>query len=80
VGAARIRYTLPADAASVTLAVYDLSGRRVRTLVDGPIPAGSHEAFWNGMSDSGNPAPAGVYFYRLAVGRETAVRKLAFMR
>ncbi len=80
VGATLIRYALPADAARATLAVYDLSGRRVRTLVDGPVPAGAHEALWNGLSDSGHPANTGIYFYRLTVGRETAVRKLAFMR
>lgn len=79
-GTTRIRYTLPADAARATLAVYDLSGRRVRTLLDGALAAGAHEARWDGMNDGGGPARAGVYFYRLTVGRETAVRKLALMR
>ncbi len=79
-GAARIRYSLPADDARVTLVVYDLSGRRVRTLVDGPLAAGPHETRWDGTADDGGPARAGVYFYRLVVGRDSAVRKLAFMR
>ena len=79
-GSTLIRYTLPADAARATLAVYDLSGRRVRTLLDGALPAGAHETRWDGMNDGGGPARAGVYFYRLTVGREVAVRKLALMR
>ena len=79
-GPALIRFTLPADATRATLAIYDLSGRRVRTLVDGARPAGVHEARWDGLADGGSRARAGVYFYRLTVGARSATRKLALMR
>jgi len=59
----------------MSLAVYDLSGRRVRTLVDGALPVGNHHAVWRGDDDSGRAVASGVY---LAVirgdGRREALR------
>lgn len=51
----------------VTLAVYDLAGRRVRTLCAGQLGAGLHPFAWDGADASGQPRPAGVYLAR-AVG------------
>ncbi len=51
-----------------TLAVYDLRGRRVRTLADGDLPAGRHRADWDGRDDRGQAAAAGVYLIRLSSG------------
>ena len=47
------------------LTVHDALGRRVRTLVEGPRPAGSSVATWDGRNDSGNPVAGGIYFLRL---------------
>jgi hypothetical protein len=54
-------YTLPKDG-PVQLAVFDLRGRLVRTLVDGWLPAGTARVTWDGARDDGTAAPAGVYF------------------
>lgn len=55
-----------ATRATVTLAVYDMAGKLVRTLVTAEsIDAGRHELAWNGRDDAGRVAPAGVYFCRL---------------
>lgn len=59
-----IAYRLP-QAASVELAVYDLSGRRVATIATGMKAAGAHAARWNGRDGAGNRVASGVYFYRL---------------
>ncbi len=63
-----IDYTVE-QAAPVTLDVYDLLGRRIRTLVEaaqqGPGP---HRAVWDGRDDGGTPVSSGTYFYRLRVG------------
>ncbi|MBC8424295.1 hypothetical protein H8E07_09250, partial [bacterium] len=45
----------------VRLDVYDLDGRRVRTLVDGYLPAGEHRAIWAGRDDGGRPLSSGPY-------------------
>jgi len=44
------------------LAIYDVSGRRVRTLVDGILDAGSHEVVWDGTNDAGEKLASGVYW------------------
>lgn len=49
----------------VHLEIVDLAGRRIRTLVDEDVPAGDHEFVWDGRSDHGGTAPAGVYLARL---------------
>ncbi|MEM1126110.1 MAG: S8 family serine peptidase [Bacteroidota bacterium] len=59
-----ITYQLPAQG-TVTLRVYDLLGREVRTLIDGTIPPGPGQAIWNGRDNAGTPVASGVYFYRL---------------
>jgi len=59
-----IRYTLPHDG-EVTLAVFDLTGRRVALLESGVQTAGEHTVRWNGRNGAGNRVTSGVYFYRL---------------
>jgi hypothetical protein len=59
-----IRFRLP-SASVHSLVVYDVSGRRVRTLSRGVLPAGPHTATWDGRDEQGRTVPAGVYFYAL---------------
>ena len=49
----------------VTLHVYDLAGRRIASLVDGPSEAGEHTVRWNGRTERGDRVASGVYFVRL---------------
>jgi len=56
-----IAYHVPHEAA-VTIVVYDVSGRVVRTLVDGVVEPGRHEVVWDGRSDRGDDVGSGVYF------------------
>jgi hypothetical protein len=60
-----VRYTLPSKG-RVTIAVYDLRGAHVATLVEQEMDAGAYTVEWNGRDDRGNPAGSGVYFARLA--------------
>ncbi|MBN1543222.1 T9SS type A sorting domain-containing protein, partial [candidate division KSB1 bacterium] len=69
-----IHYQLP-EATEVTLAIYDLSGRVVATLVDGLQPAGYHNAIWNSSDQS-----SGIYFYQLTAGSYRAVKRMALVR
>jgi parallel beta-helix repeat protein len=69
--AIRITYRVSAkEGSAVTLGLFDLSGRRIRTLVAGPQAHGTHELAWDGADDAGRPLPAGVYLCRLEVGGE----------
>jgi hypothetical protein len=74
-----ISYYLP-EAASVSLDVYDLSGRRIITLTNGMEEKGPHSVTWNGRNTAGEPVESGVYFYRLRAGKETISRKMVLLR
>jgi hypothetical protein len=65
--------------ARVSLSVYDLSGRVVSVIQDGPMSAGNHQLVWDGIAD-GARAPQGVYMARLRVGDRTTVHKLVLTR
>jgi flagellar hook assembly protein FlgD len=60
--------------------VYDITGRKVRTLLHGPISAGSHSIAWDGRDDSGKPVASGVYISRLVAGERIATGKMALVR
>jgi len=62
------------------LVIYDASGRRVRGLVNGALPAGGHEAIWDGKDDRGRPVASGVYFARLGYTGGCATLKLVLVR
>ena len=70
-----IPFTLAA-AGAVRLRVYDLRGRLVRTLWDGPLAAGAHRLDWDGRNAAGRPVASGVYLYRLEAGGQVHSRKL----
>lgn len=74
-----IRFGLPA-AGPVSLRVFDVEGRLVRTLLDGPLPAGSGEAHWDGRDSAGVDQPTGVYFYRLNSAHGSETRKMILKR
>ena len=60
--------------------VFNSLGRKVRTLVDGELPAGAHRAAWDGRDEGGEPAASGVYLARLRSGAGTATRRLLLLR
>ena len=62
------------------LVIYDVGGRRVRTLVSGTFPAGRHQATWDGLDDEGSALASGVYFARLVVGPWNSTRLVLRMR
>ncbi len=78
VGATRLDYDLPKPA-STLLAIYDVTGRRVRGLVQGALPAGRHQAFWDGRSDSGLLAAPGVYLVRFETSTFRATRRVVHL-
>lgn len=78
-GATRLAYALP-RATALSLRVYDLAGRHVRTLLAGVAAAGPGETIWDGRDDTGRMLPGGVYFVRLATGNEVLTRRVLLIR
>jgi len=74
-----IAFTLR-EAGEVTLAVYDATGRRVRTLVSGRREARSYDVAWDGRDDAGTRVASGVYFYRLTAGSFTQTKKMVLLK
>jgi DNA-binding beta-propeller fold protein YncE len=75
-----IFYDLP-RAMTVTLRVYDVSGRLVRDLVvDEALEEGRHEAVWLGRDDSGRPMASGTYFFRLETDGLTTTRPVVLLK
>ena len=74
-----ISYEL-AEAGPVELAVFDVTGRKVRTLVNESQTAGSHAVRWEGMNDQNEGVSSGVYFYRLTATNETLTRSMLIVK
>ena len=76
----KIAYDLPGEA-TVTLNVFDASGRLVRELVDGEVlSAGRYETKWNGRNNAGRLVASGVYFYRLEAGPFSETKSMVLLK
>jgi hypothetical protein len=75
----RIEYYLP-ERSDVRLVIYDVNGRRIRTLVSFSRPAGRHEVEWDGRDDLGTAAASGVYLCRLEAGKAQRTIKIVLLR
>jgi flagellar hook assembly protein FlgD len=66
---------------TVDLTVYDVLGRRVRTLVTGWQATGSYRIGWSGHDVAGRPVATGVYFYRLTTpGTAQQTRRMVLVK
>lgn len=74
-----IPYALP-YAAEVKLMVFDMLGRRVRTLVDQRQQAGRYAITWDGRNEHGQPVTSGVFIYQIRAGSFVQSRRMVLMR
>jgi hypothetical protein len=75
-----IRFDLPV-AALVDLAIYDVSGRMVRGLIDESLKQpGRHTAYWNGLNGKGERVASGVYFCRLRAGSYVEIGEVLLLK
>lgn len=77
--ATNIPYSL-SGARHVEIAVFDLFGRKLRTLVDGPGDPGDYSVAWDGSTDAGDRVASGVYVTRLLSGSTVSTIKLVLLR
>jgi hypothetical protein len=76
----RIAYTVPAPGVPVRVEVYSVDGRLIRTLFDGWAEPGSSVAEWDGRTETGAEAAAGVYFCVLETPTTSVQRKVVMLR
>ncbi|MBI3111013.1 MAG: T9SS type A sorting domain-containing protein [Ignavibacteriales bacterium] len=70
-----LSYELPVDAL-VSLVLYDMLGRQVRTFEDGYRTAGKYSMIWDGTNGTGSPVSTGLYLLRLQAGNTMLTHKL----
>ena len=77
-----IEFSVPggANATHATLRIYNLLGKKVRTLVDEPKEAGSHEVIWDGKDEKSKDVSSGIYFYVLEVGDFRESKKMTLLK
>ncbi|MBN2012676.1 T9SS type A sorting domain-containing protein [candidate division KSB1 bacterium] len=75
----QIVFDIP-KAADVQLAVYNVMGQKIRTLVTGNQAAGQYKTTWDGMNDQGLAVASGVYFYRIQAGDYVKSHKMMFVK
>jgi predicted outer membrane repeat protein len=75
-----IRYDLPRSS-RVSMRIFDVTGRLVRTLLDGELkPPGTYRACWDGRSSKGRAAAPGVYFCELSAGSARRMQRIVLLR
>ena len=74
-----ISYKLPV-AGNVKLSIYNLLGQKVKTLIDTYQNAGEHSIVWDGMNDSFNPVPSGVYIYKMEANGNGLPKKMILIK
>lgn len=75
----RIRFVTD-EKTTVSLRIYDISGRLVRTLVERTMTPGVYHKDWDARDNSGTPVSSGVYLYQLRVGNRTQTRKAVLLK
>ncbi len=74
-----IEYTVTEDS-DLTIEIFDISGRKVKTLENAFISQGSHITTWDGTSDSGQILESGTYYYVITAGEDAQTGKISFVR
>jgi hypothetical protein len=74
-----IEFVLPREQ-NVKIEVFDISGQKVKTLIDKMMDAGLYHINWNGQNDDGNQVGSGVYIYRMNAGGYESSNKMVLLR
>ncbi|MCK4305008.1 MAG: hypothetical protein KAY24_12290 [Candidatus Eisenbacteria sp.] len=75
----RICFSLP-EAGHAELEVFDPTGRLIRTLLNGKVPAGTHALVWEGDDETGRQVASGLYYYRLSTEEGMLKRSMVLLR
>ena len=75
----QIQYALPSES-KVLISIYDLTGRKVKTLVNEVQSVGHRSVMWNATNEIGRPVSAGMYIYSIQAGNFIQNRKMVLMK
>ncbi|MFH1864429.1 MAG: FlgD immunoglobulin-like domain containing protein, partial [Candidatus Eisenbacteria bacterium] len=75
-----IAYTVPDAGADIDLAVFNIAGVRVTTLVSGKVPGGRSSVVWDGTDSGGEAVASGVYLVRLTAENASLTRKVVLLK
>ena len=74
-----IKYELP-ESKPMTLEIYNITGHRVRRLVNSQMSAGYHSVVWDGRDDAGDQVAGGIYLYRIQAGEFQQTRRMSMLK
>ena len=74
-----LRYDLPENSL-VTITIYDMLGRRVKTLINQAQDAGFKSVVWNATNDYGKQVSAGIYLYQIQAGEYISTKKMVLLK
>ena len=72
-------FDIPVSTA-VEITIFDILGKRIKTLVNGYLPGGIHRIDWEGDSESGHALGSGVFFVRMRAGEQVFTQKLVLLK
>jgi hypothetical protein len=75
-----VTFEIPGEKQHVSLVIYDIRGRRVKTLVDGELEPGTYKVNWNGRDEGGKTVSSGIYLYTLRSNEGTYTRKMTVLK
>lgn len=78
-GRTTVAFQMPRES-DLRIEMFDITGRRVRTLVRDRRPSGFHAALWDGRDDGGGEVASGVYFLRMQAGSFDQTRRLVVIK
>ena len=74
-----LRYDIPENS-HVTITIYDMLGRQVKTLINQTQDSGFKSVIWDATNDYGKPVSAGVYLYKIQAGEFVQTRKMVLLK
>ncbi len=74
-----ISFSLPENA-HVSIEIFDLTGRKVTTLLNRNLQPGQHSVTWNATDSDGEYVSSGIYFYRLTSGQKSTAKKMILLK
>ncbi len=77
----KINFSTTESTEITEIAIYNLKGQKIRTLINEVLPTGHHTAIWNGRDENSKPVSSGIYFYKMRAGnRYTSTRKMILLK